>query len=296
MAKAAGDLAISQPSVSKAIADVEHVLGLRLFDRGPRGIEPTIYGRALVGCGTAVFDELRQGVKRLEFLADPTAGELRVGCNETLAAGFVSAIVERLSRQYPKVAVHVVPANRDVLLSRELPQRSIDLAVAPVSGLVLGEDMEVRPLFEDRFVVMAAAKKKVGRRKLVLADLVGERWVLPPPDSLPGSMIADVFRAEGLEPPQAHVVSFSVPLHQHLLASGKFVTMMPASMLHFGKHLSLKPLPVATAERAYSIGIVALKKRTLAPFAQVFIDTALEMAKAMRKPHAHARRAADARG
>src|SRR5919197_4559897 len=55
MGKAAADLAISQPSVSKAIADVEHAVGLRLLDRGPRGIEPTIYGRALVSCGTAVF-------------------------------------------------------------------------------------------------------------------------------------------------------------------------------------------------------------------------------------------------
>ena len=283
MAKAATELAISQPSVSKAIADIEHVLGLRLFDRGPRGIEPTIYGRALVNCGLAVFDELRQGVKKLEFLVDPMAGELRIGCNETLAAGFVSAIIERLSRRYPRVAVHVVPANRDALLSRELPQRSVDLAVAPLSGLTLGEEMEVRPLFVDRFAVMVGAQRKVGRRKLALSELVNERWVLPPSESLPGTMIADVFRAEGLEPPQAHVVSFSIPLHQHLLARG-FVTMLPMSMFHFGKHLSMKLLPVATIEKSYPIGIVALKNRTLAPFAQVFIDTALEMAKPLEKP------------
>ena len=79
MGKAAADLAISQPSISKAIADVEHAVGLRLLDRGPHGIEPTIYGRVLLNCGTAVFDELRQGVKALEFLTDPTAGELRLG-------------------------------------------------------------------------------------------------------------------------------------------------------------------------------------------------------------------------
>ena len=279
MAKAAAELSISQPSVSKAIADVEHVVGLRLFDRGPRGIEPTIYGRALARCGMAVFDELRQGVKKLEHLVDPTAGELRVGCNETLAAGFVSAIIGRLSRQYPKVGVHVVPANREMLLSRELPQRTIDLAVVPVSGLSLPEDMEVTPLFNDRFVVVAGAQKKVRGRKLTLADLAGDRWVLPPPDSLPGSMIAEVFRANGLEMPQAHVVSFSVPLHHHMLATEGFVTMLPMSMLHFGKHLSMKQLPVATAETAYVIGIVALKKRTLAPFAQVFIDCARDLAK-----------------
>jgi DNA-binding transcriptional LysR family regulator len=179
------------------------------------------------------------------------------------------------------VAVHVVPANRDALISRELPQRTVDLVVAPVSGLTLGDDMEVTPLFEDRFVVVAGPQRKVGRRKLTLPDLMEERWVLPPPDSLPGSMIADAFRAKGLEPPQARVVSFSVPLHQHLLARG-FVTMLPASMLHFGKHLSMKLLPVATTERSYSIGMVALKNRTLAPFAQVFVDTALEMAKPLK--------------
>src|SRR5262249_4176868 len=246
MAKAAAHLSISQPSVSKAIADVEQFLGLRLFDAGPRGMEPTIYGRALVNCGTAVFDELRQGVKQLEFLVDPTAGELRVGCNETLAAGFVSAVVEQLSRHYPRVAVHVVPANREVLLARELPQRTIDLAVAPVSGLNLGQDMEVIPLFQDRFVVMAGTRQNRAGRKLTLADLIDERWVLPPLDSLPGLMIAEAFRAEGLEPPQAHVVAFSIPLHQRLLVSGGFITMLPSSMLHFGKHLALKRLPVAT--------------------------------------------------
>jgi DNA-binding transcriptional LysR family regulator len=282
MAKAAAELAISQPSVSKAIAEVEHLLGLRLFDRGPRGIEPTIYGRALVNCGVAVFDELRQGVKKLEFLVDPAEGELRVGCNETLAAGFVSAIIERLSRQYPRVAVHVVPANRDTLISRELPHRSVDLVVAPVSGLTLGDDMEAIPLFEDRFVVVVGAQRKLGRRKVALSDLMNERWVLPPHDSLPGSMIADAFRAEGLEPPQARVVSFSIPLHQHLLARG-FITMLPVSMLHFGKHLPMKRMPVATTEGGYSIGVVALKNRTLAPFAQVFIDTALQMAMPLKK-------------
>jgi DNA-binding transcriptional LysR family regulator len=60
--RAAIDLSISQPSISKAIADVEHAVGIRLLDRGPQGIEPTIYGRALLKCGTAVFDELRHGV------------------------------------------------------------------------------------------------------------------------------------------------------------------------------------------------------------------------------------------
>src|SRR5438094_10353161 len=101
MAKAAARLNLSQPAVSKAISAIEHALGVRLFDRYPQGVELTIYGRTLVDCATAVFDELHQGVKVLEQLTDPTAGELRIGSTEPLVAGLLSQVIDRLSRQYP---------------------------------------------------------------------------------------------------------------------------------------------------------------------------------------------------
>jgi DNA-binding transcriptional LysR family regulator len=286
MGKAATDLAISQPSVSKAIADVEHTIGLRLLDRGPHGIEPTIYGRALLKCGVAVFDELRQGVKELEFLTDPTAGELRIGCTETLAAGFVSAVVDRVSRQYPRVVFHLVPANPVTLLDRELRQRTVELVVIGTSGLNLEQDVNVEILFEDRFVVMAGAESKWSRRrKLRLADLIDEPWVLPPSDSIPGLNIAQAFRGDGLEPPRAHMISFSLPFHHHLLATGRFITMLPLSMLRFGKHLPLKLLRVETSENPYPTGIITLKNRTLSPVAQLFINCAREVAKPLAKGH-----------
>src|SRR5436190_20318528 len=94
MAKAAEQLAISKPVISKVIADLERVLGVRLLERDRHGAEPTIYGAALLKRGTAVFDELREGVRVIGFLADPTAGEVRIGCNPFLAASVVSAFVE----------------------------------------------------------------------------------------------------------------------------------------------------------------------------------------------------------
>jgi DNA-binding transcriptional LysR family regulator len=285
MGKAATELAISQPSVSKAIAEVEHAIGLRLLDRGPSGIQPTIYGHALLKCGVAVFDELQQGVKQLEFLIDPAAGELRIGCTETMAAGFATAVLHRLSRQYPRVVFQLVPGDRDTLLSRELRQRTIELAVAPTMGLSPEGDTEMEILFDDQFVVMAGSPTKwIRRRKLVLADLLNELWVLPPPESLPGQYIAQAFRTSGFEPPRAHVVSFSIPLHYHLLATGRYITMLPRSMLRFGKHTPLKLLPVKSPAGAYPIGILTLRNRTLSPLAQLFITCAREVAKQLGKP------------
>ena len=286
MGKAAAELAISQPSVSKAIAEVEHAIGLRLLDRGPSGIQPTIYGHALLKCGVAVFDELQQGVKQLEFLIDPAAGELRIGCTETMAAGFATAVLHRLSRQYPRVVFQLVPGDRDTLLSRELRQRTIELAVAPTMGLSPEGDTKIEILFDDQFVVMAGSPTKwIRRRKLVLADLLNELWVLPPPESLPGQYIAQAFRSSGFEPPRAHVVSFSIPLHYHLLATGRYITMLPRSMLRFGKHTPLKLLPVKSPAGAYPIGILTLRDRTLSPLAQLFITCAREVAKQLEKLH-----------
>src|SRR5712671_6335770 len=92
MRKAAQSLNITQPAISRSIAELEHALGVRLLERHRQGIEATEYGRALRDCGMAVFDDLRQGVKNIEFLADPTTGEVRIGSTAFLASSFVSAV------------------------------------------------------------------------------------------------------------------------------------------------------------------------------------------------------------
>ena len=107
MAKAAKVLAVSHPVVSRSISDLEHTLGVDLFERNPRGITLTDYGRAILHRSHTAFDELRQGVQDIEFLSDPTAGVVRIGTTSPLAASFVSAVIDRLSRRYPRVVFEV---------------------------------------------------------------------------------------------------------------------------------------------------------------------------------------------
>src|SRR6267142_2365211 len=102
MGKAAQILNISQPAISRSIAELEQALGVRLLDRHRQGIEPTEYGRALLDCGVTVFDDLRKGVKHIEFLSDPAAGEIRIGCTPILGASFVPAVIDRLLQHYPR--------------------------------------------------------------------------------------------------------------------------------------------------------------------------------------------------
>ena len=132
---AAKGLGTSQPAVSRSIADLEDALGVRLLDRSRRGVEPTHYGRAIIKRGVAVFDELRQGIKDVEFLADPTAGELRIGCTEAVAAGHGFAVMDRLMLQYPRIVFNVVTAG-EAALNRHLAERDVELVMSALSGPV----------------------------------------------------------------------------------------------------------------------------------------------------------------
>src|SRR5262249_56940188 len=110
-------------------------------------------------------------------------------------------------------------------------------------------------------------------------DLYRDWGFCPPLDSTRGRHVAQPFPSGSPESPRAHMVSFSLPLHHQMLATGRFVTMLPLSILRFGKHLPLKLLPVELPDNDYPTGVVTLTKRTLSPLAEIFLDCAREAAK-----------------
>src|SRR5215813_6482984 len=150
MGKAAALLNTGQSAISRSIAELEHALGVRLLDRSRQGVKPTEYGRALLDGGTAVFDDLRQTVKNIEFLADPTIGEVRIGCNPFLSASFVSTVVDRLSRRYPRVVFRLVTAYVETL-HRELIERNVDFLIARRFTSIADERLDYELLFEDSY-------------------------------------------------------------------------------------------------------------------------------------------------
>jgi DNA-binding transcriptional LysR family regulator len=284
MGKAAQILNTTQPNISRSIGELEQALGVRVLDRHRQGIEPTEYGRALLDCGVAVFDDLRQGMRNIAFLADPTAGELRIGTTTFLAASFVSALVDRLSRRYPRIVFHLVTGYTETL-HRELTERNVDLLIIRGSGPIADPRYDFEFLFDDSYVVAAGAQNQwVRRHRIEIAELVNELWVLPPPDSVIGSIVMDAFRASGLDYPRVSVVTDCPHMRISLLATGRFVTIFPASAFRFlTKRSELKVLPVELPMARRPNGIVTLKNRTLSPVAQIFIDCAREVAKPLAK-------------
>jgi DNA-binding transcriptional LysR family regulator len=284
MSKAAALLNTTQPAVSRSIAELERTIGVRLLERHPQGVEPTACGRALLNGGVAVFDDLRQAVKNIEFLVEPTAGEVRIGCTPILAASFVSAVVDRLSRRYPRMVFHLVTAYLEPL-RRELSERNLDFLIVRRFRPTADEQMDFEFLFDDTYVVAAGAQNQwVRRRRIEFAELASQSWTLPPPESVIGLIAMEAFRASGLDYPRTTVVADSPEVRISLLATGRFVTIFPASILRFPTMRSeIKVLPVELPMANVQNVIVTLKKRALSPVAQLFIDCAREDAKTLAK-------------
>ena len=287
MRKAAAHLNTTQPSISRSIAELEDAVGVPLLDRNPHGVEPTAYGRALLEGGVAMFDELRQAVKNIEFLADPEAGEIRIGSGHHHAPSFVSAVVERISRRYPRIVFRLVTANTTALLEGELSARNVDLLIARRWGSISEDELSFEHLFDDANFVVAGKQHPLARkRRIEPAEVINELWALPPPESPPGAAILKAFRASGLDYPRATVLAILPEVRMRFVATGRFLAIFPNSILTASAmHPHYKILPVTLTLPHIPTGIVTLKNRTLSPVAKLFIEHAREVAKLLAKPN-----------
>ena len=286
MAKAAAHLSVTQPAISQAIADLEAVVGVRLVDRGPRGVVPTIYGDALLRRGVEALDALKQGMRDIEFLANPGSGEVSVGADMSyIAGGFMSAIIDQMGKRHPRIAVHVVETTTIVGVPeyRELRERQVDVMLGRLSNPHLADDLTIEPLLDEAIVIVVSANSKWARqRNLMLRDLADEPWILAPGENIARSLVEEAFRGAGIAPPRPRVTTFSMQLRMQLLATGRYITVFTDTTLRYSaKRWGLKVLPFELPRRLPVVA-VKLRHRSPTPAVEVFLDTAKAVTKSMR--------------
>src|SRR5262249_10881485 len=162
---------------------------------------------------------------------------------------------------------------------------NVDLLIARRFGSVPDERVDFEFLFDDVCVVVAGAQSPwAPRRKIALAELVNEPWVLPPLGTGIISIALEAFRAVGLDYPRTTLFTDSAQVRMSLLATGRFLTIFAHSALRFpAKRSELTVLPVELPPTRFPTGIVTLKNRTLSPVARLFMDTAREVANPLVK-------------
>jgi DNA-binding transcriptional LysR family regulator len=284
MAKASERLALSQPAISKAISDMEHTLGAPLLDRSSRGVELTESGRLLVERARVIFDEVRQGVRDIEHLSDPARGEVRIGTSEPVSV-FVSQIICHLKRKYPRITYHVTVSDTDTL-GRQLRERALDVVLTRWASPLVADDLAAEVLYKAPLAVMAnKGHPLVNRKRLNLVDLIEEQWTLSPPDSVLGRMVADVFRRRKLALPSVVVSTISIYMQLNLLASGRFLSVLPMTMLrHQSNSAWLRALSVDLTDSAGPIASITVRNRRSGGAVKLFQEFTRAMCKNIFEP------------
>lgn len=274
MSRAAAELGVTQPTVSQHIADLEVAVGQPLLDRGQTGVVLTSCGGVLLRRAEEAFDVLGQGLAEIRFLADPTAGEVRVGASESyIAGGFLAAAIHRALQHHPRLTLRVVEANTTALDFNGLRDRSLDVILGRIRGVDACEDIETEVLYDEPIVpVVGAQSRWAGTVGLTLRDLVTAPWILAPQGTAICTMVVDAFRAEGLEPPTAAVSTWSMQLRMQLLEQGDYVSSLPASLLRVnGRRWGLHALPFPLGQ-PLPVAVATLRRRNLGPAVRLFLD------------------------
>lgn len=273
MSKAAEQLRVSQPAISKTIALLEREIGAKLVMRSSRGIEPTTHGRALLARSRAALGELRHAVEDMDVLSDPKAGILRLAANEVALSGVVGTVINRLNSRYPSIVFEIVPAYTRAAQIRELEQGTVELVVGQMDQSVLERHIDGSELFQDELVVAAGARSPwAHRRKLELVELMDEAWAFSPLTSISGRSMEQAFRASGLDLPRIMVVASSMQLLRRLIMENGFLALFPSSVVRSVQDICV--LPVKISARWQPIGILTVRHRMLSPLAKLFIECA----------------------
>jgi DNA-binding transcriptional LysR family regulator len=277
--KAAAVLHLTQPAVTKAIANLEELLGVPLFDRTSHGVEPTVHGLSLAPRAVAVFDELRRAAQDLALVRRGEQGILRVGILPMPAIPFLPVAVRKLTDAHPDILVTVIEAREAELVDR-LHKRDIELAILRLALIDPGEDMRVDRLFDERLCVIAAKEHRLaGHPRLTWPQLLRERWVMPSPDCIFYEHVLRTLDRARLPMPRHVIETFSIHI--------QFGMVLHAGMLSFGMRSQVEfapgrqflvRLPFELPSPDSLVAAVSLRSHAQSPLAQQLIGHIRDLA------------------
>jgi DNA-binding transcriptional LysR family regulator len=272
-AQAAG---VTQPAASKLIGELEHALGVTLFERLPRGVVPTWYGKVLIrraGAALAEMDAAHQEI--MQGLAG-ASGRVALGSVLTPSASLVPRAVRLVKERSPQVQI-VVSVDTSKALVEQLAAGELDIVIGRILDAGAAAELNFEPLADEAHsLIVRAGHPWLERRELTLEEISRAAWILPPAGRL-REQLMELFVSKGLGQPTDTVETMSLSLVPQLLADSDRIVALPVELvkdyLEAGK---LAVLPFDLGVRAGVYGIVTRKRHTLSPSAEAMFEALRE--------------------
>jgi DNA-binding transcriptional LysR family regulator len=276
MAKAAQALSMTQPAVSQAIGYLEAALNVPVLERSPAGVVPTEFGEVLLRRALEAADVLTDGLREIEALADPYAGEIVVGASESyIAGGALTATIMVLRQRYQRLRIDVVESNTAAMDFADLRERRVDVMLGRGMDKPAPDDVQQDRLLDEALLVVAGGQNAWAHdAALRFADVADKPWVLAPVGTAVYELVAAAHRAEEVVMSRPAVTTYSMMLRLQLLASGEYITAFPESLVRncaAGWNLAVLPLQLGGA---LPVSAYTLRSRVSSRTLQAFIEAA----------------------
>jgi len=271
---AANSIGMSQPAASRLLAELEDTLGVRLFERHARGVEPTWYGEILTRHLRSATSEIRRAEEEIAALKSGLAGSASIGTVVTPATSLVPMAVAQLKQHHPRILVRIERDHSDVLVARLLKgELDLAVAIARVGDAADARELQFVPVGDEpQSVIARSGHPLAGKRGLRISDLAGQAWILPPAGTALRVELDAMFMTHGLEPPMNVVEATSLIVALNLLQLTDMLVSLPeVAVRPFCKAGLLTVLPVKLGVRMESFGIITRRGRALSPGAQALL-------------------------
>ncbi|HEV6965287.1 MULTISPECIES: LysR family transcriptional regulator [Roseateles] len=274
---------LTQPAASKLLADLEHALGVKLFERLPRGVAPTWYGEVMIRRAGAALAELDAGHQEVMELLSGLSGRVAVGSVLTPSATLLPAAVVALKARQPRVHVSIT-VDTSKLLTEQLRGGGLDLVIGRVLDSESAAQLSFEPLTDEpHSLIVRAGHPLAGRGDLSLAELARQSWILPPGGSILRDRLTALFLTAGLDQPQQAVETLSLPVVTSLLCQSDMVVALPQELVQ--PYLDTGLLTVLDFDlglRMDAYGIVTRRGHQLSPGAELMLACLREVAQRRR--------------
>lgn len=269
---------LTQPAASKLLAELEHVLGVALFQRLPRGVEPTWYGKVLIRRAGAALAEMDAAWQEVMELHAGLAGQVAVGAILTPSTTLVPAAVAMLKSRHARVSVSIEVAASKRLVEC-LRAGELDIVVGRIADAGAAAELHFEPVTDEPHCLMVrAGHPLLGRTEVALRDLGEHTWILPPEGSIMRDRIAAMFLSQGLEQPAETVTASALPVITALLTRSDMVAPLPVELVQpYLDSGVLAALPFDLQLRMEIYGIITRRQHQLSPAAEAMLAALREV-------------------
>ena len=283
--QAAAFLCMTQPAASKQLREVEAILDATLFERLPRGMEPTAFGAAVIRHARAALTTLAAAEDALALLKTGCPGHVAMGAIMSASLALLPAVIVHVKQNAPLLRIGVTVEASHLLLA-QLMDGKLDFLVARILDTDRASDLHFEALADDAICVVARSGHPLQEAQdLQLADIAGAAWVLPPRGSLLRHRSDAMFRQAGLAQPGNVVDTHALLLIIPLLLQSDSLYLMPRAVAQYHVALGiLAILPIDVALRMDAFGIVTRRNHVLSPSAQIVLETLRTTARKMYLP------------